>query len=154
LYRRQADPMSAAAGIDVLLGHMGGPLWAKKHQGAWTFPKGEREPGESESAAALREFMEETGLTPPVQNIASALDLGLSQTNGKTIQLFALEAPTDYALSGFTPGTFEMIWPPKSGRTQTFPELDRIEWVPLTEAADLLTAGQRPFVDRLLSALT
>ncbi|MFD8388817.1 NUDIX domain-containing protein [Streptomyces sp. NPDC059680] len=132
-------------GLEVLLGHMGGPLWAKKDAGAWTVPKGEYDPDEPAWEAARREFREELGLAPPD---GKAIPLGeVVQKNGKIVTAWAVEADPD--LSGFSPGTFSMEWPPRSGRVREFPELDRVEWLGLDRARALIIAAQTAFLDRL-----
>ncbi|MER6567784.1 NUDIX domain-containing protein [Streptomyces sp. NPDC001093] len=132
-------------GLEVLLGHMGGPLWAKKDAGAWTVPKGEYDPDEPAWEAARREFQEELGLAPPD---GKAVPLGeVAQKNGKVVTAWAVEADPD--LSGFSPGTFSMEWPPRSGRVREFPELDRVEWLGLDRARALIIAAQTAFLDRL-----
>ncbi|AOR35696.1 DNA mismatch repair protein MutT [Streptomyces fodineus] len=132
-------------GLEVLLGHMGGPLWAKKDAGAWTVPKGEYEPDEPAWEAARREFQEELGLPPPD---GRAVPLGeVVQRNGKIVTAWAVEADPD--LAGFAPGSFTMEWPPRSGRVREFPELDRVEWLGLDRARALIIAAQTTFLDRL-----
>ncbi|WP_330456444.1 NUDIX domain-containing protein [Streptomyces sp. NBC_00820] len=132
-------------GLEVLLGHMGGPFFAKKDAGAWTVPKGEYEPDEPAWEAARREFQEELGLAPPD---GEAVPLGeIAQANGKIVTAWAVEADLDPAT--ITPGTFTMEWPPRSGRTQEFPELDRVEWLGLGRARAVLVKGQSAFLDRL-----
>ncbi|WP_433448869.1 NUDIX domain-containing protein [Streptomyces sp. CA-142005] len=132
-------------GLEVLLGHMGGPLWAKKDAGAWTVPKGEYDPDEPAWEAARREFREELGLAPPE---GTAVPLGeVAQKNGKIVTAWAVEADPD--LSGFSPGTFPLEWPPRSGRMREFPELDRVEWLGLDRARELIIAAQTAFLDRL-----
>ncbi|MEU9440182.1 NUDIX domain-containing protein [Streptomyces sp. NPDC048304] len=132
-------------GLEVLLGHMGGPLWAKKDAGAWTVPKGEYDPGEPAWEAARREFQEELGLAPPD---GEAVPLGeVAQKNGKIVTAWAVEADPD--LGGFRPGTFTMEWPPRSGRMRQFPELDRVEWFGLERARELVITAQAAFLDRL-----
>ncbi|MER6066676.1 NUDIX domain-containing protein [Streptomyces sp. NPDC001792] len=139
LYRHTDD------GLEVLLGHMGGPLWAKKDAGAWTVPKGEYDPDEPAWEAARREFREELGLAPPD---GEAVPLGeVAQKNGKVVTAWAVEADPD--LSGFSPGTFTLEWPPRSGRRREFPELDRVEWLGLDRARELVIAAQTAFLDRL-----
>ncbi|MEU2929182.1 NUDIX domain-containing protein [Streptomyces sp. NPDC007251] len=134
-----------AEGLEVLLGHMGGPLWAKKDAGAWTVPKGEYDPGEPAWEAARREFREELGLAPPD---GEAVPLGeVAQKNGKIVTAWAVEADPD--LSGFRAGTFTMEWPPRSGRMRRFPELDRVEWLGLERARELVITAQAAFLDRL-----
>ena len=140
LFRHTGD------GLGVLLGHMGGPFFARRDAGAWTVPKGEYEP-ESESAwdAARREFEEELGLPPPD---GEAVPLGeVRQTNGKVVTAFAIEADLDPAT--VVPGVFTMEWPPRSGRTQEFPELDRVEWFGLDRARAVIVKAQAAFLDRL-----
>jgi len=133
-------------GLEVLLGHMGGPFFAKRDAGAWTVPKGEYQP-EEETAwdAARREFQEELGLAPPD---GEAVALGeVRQTGGKTVTAWAVEADLDPAT--ISPGTFRMEWPPKSGQTREFPELDRVEWFGLDRARDVIVKAQAAFLDRL-----
>ncbi|MGW0418155.1 NUDIX domain-containing protein [Streptomyces sp. NPDC003015] len=132
--------------LEVLLGHMGGPFFARRDAGAWTVPKGEYEPdSESAWAAARREFQEELGLPPPD---GEAVPLGeVRQTNGKVVTAWAIEADLDPAT--VVPGVFAMEWPPKSGRTQEFPELDRVEWFGLDRARAVIVKAQAAFLDRL-----
>jgi predicted NUDIX family NTP pyrophosphohydrolase len=135
--------------LELLLAHMGGPFWTGREEGAWSFPKGGVEAGETVVDAALREFREETGLHAPAGPL---LDLGTLKTNStKTVHLWALEGEVD--LDGFQPGTFELEWPPHSGRVLAVPEIDRVRWASPDEAQRLLVKGQRPFVGRLLDAL-
>ncbi|WP_329214571.1 NUDIX domain-containing protein [Streptomyces sp. NBC_01485] len=132
-------------GPEVLLGHMGGPYFAKKDAGAWTVPKGEYEPGETAWEAARREFREELGLPPPD---GEAIPLGeVRQTNGKIVTAWAVEADLDPTT--IDPGTFTMEWPPRSGRVQEFPELDRVAWFGLARARELIVTAQATFLDRL-----
>jgi predicted NUDIX family NTP pyrophosphohydrolase len=134
------------AGVEVLLGHMGGPYFAHRDAGAWGVPKGEYEP-ESETAwdAARREFQEELGLPPPV---GDAVPLGEArQSNGKLVTVWAIEADLDP--DTVTPGTFRMEWPPKSGLTEEFPELDRVAWFGLDRAREVIVKAQGAFLDRL-----
>ncbi|MFI1727773.1 NUDIX domain-containing protein [Streptomyces acidicola] len=139
LYRR------AAGGLEVLLGHMGGPFFARRNAGAWTVPKGEYEPDEPTWEAACREFQEELGLAPPD---GEAVPLGeVRQTGGKVVTAWAVEADLDPA--AVVPGTFRMEWPPKSGRVQEFPELDRVEWLGLDRAREVIVKAQAAFLDRL-----
>jgi predicted NUDIX family NTP pyrophosphohydrolase len=124
---------------------MGGPYFARRDAGAWTLPKGEYEPGEAAWDAARREFQEELGLPPPD---GQAVALGeVTQANGKVVTAWAVEADLDPA--AVVPGTFTMEWPPKSGRRQEFPELDRVEWMTPERARPLLVKGQTVFLDRL-----
>ncbi|GHH11929.1 NUDIX domain-containing protein [Streptomyces lanatus] len=134
-----------ADGLEVLLGHMGGPFFAKRDAGAWTVPKGEYEPEEPAWEAARREFREELGLTPPD---GEAVPLGeVKQSGGKIVTVWAIEADLDPATA--VPGTFTMEWPPRSGRMQEFPELDRVEWVRLDRAREVIVKAQAVFLDRL-----
>ncbi|MBZ9638135.1 NUDIX domain-containing protein [Streptomyces sp. PSKA30] len=133
-------------GLQVLLGHMGGPFFARRNTGAWTVPKGEYDPREPAWEAARREFEEELGLPPPD---GEAVPLGeVRQTNGKIVTAWAVEADLDPA--SISPGTFTMEWPPKSGRTQEFPELDRVEWFGLDRAREVIVKAQAAFLDRLV----
>jgi predicted NUDIX family NTP pyrophosphohydrolase len=135
----------ANLGIEVLLGHMGGPFWARKDDGAWSIPKGEYEPPEDAAAAARREFTEELGRPVPAGEL---IELGsVTQPRGKVVTVWALEG--DFDPDSVVPGTFEMEWPPRSGRRQEFPEIDRAAWFALDAAASKLVTGQRPFLDRL-----
>ncbi|MFD5796677.1 NUDIX domain-containing protein [Streptomyces diastatochromogenes] len=132
-------------GLEVLLGHMGGPFFAKKGAGAWTVPKGEYEPDEPAWEAARREFREELGLAPPD---GEAVPLGeVAQANGKIVTVWAIQADLDP--EAVEPGTFTMEWPPRSGRTQEFPELDRVAWFGLDQARELIVTAQAAFLDRL-----
>ena len=137
-------------GLEVLLGHMGGPFWARKDAGAWTVPKGEYTGDETPEAAARREFTEELGLPVPPGEL---VDLGtVKQSGGKTVTVWALAADLDPAT--VVPGTFELEWPRNSGRIQEFPELDRVEWFDLETAATKIVGGQRAFLDRLTDELS
>jgi predicted NUDIX family NTP pyrophosphohydrolase len=129
----------------VLIGHLGGPLWARREDAAWSIPKGEIEPDEDPGAAASREFTEELGLPVPD---GAWLELGeVRQSGGKVVTCWAIEADLDP--STVTLGTFEMQWPPRSGKTQLFPELDRVEWCDLALARTRLVRAQQDFLDRL-----
>jgi predicted NUDIX family NTP pyrophosphohydrolase len=133
---------------EVLLVHPGGPFWAKKDDGAWSIPKGLQEPGEEPLAAARREFAEETGTLPS----GEAIPLGsFRQASGKTVTAFALAGDLD--LAGFRSNSFEIEWPPRSGRRQAFPEADRAGWFTLAEARVKLTRGQLPLLDALARVL-
>jgi predicted NUDIX family NTP pyrophosphohydrolase len=136
-YRRRKE-------LEVLLAHPGGPLWAKKDAGVWTIPKGLIEPGDDAISAARREFKEETNLVPAGDMIELA---PVRQKSGKSVQAFALEA--DFDLTLFASNTFEMEWPPKSGRRQTFPEVDRIGYFTLPAAKAKILAYQIPFLSEL-----
>ncbi|WP_328745350.1 NUDIX domain-containing protein [Streptomyces sp. NBC_00285] len=139
LFRHTGD------GLEVLLGHMGGPFFARRDAGAWTVPKGEYEPDEPAWDAARREFQEELGLAPPD---GVAVPLGeVRQTNGKVVTVWAIEADLDPAT--VVPGTFRMEWPPKSGQMREFPELDRVEWFGLDRARAVIVTAQAAFLDRL-----
>ena len=133
-----------AGEIEVLLVHPGGPFWARRDAGAWSIPKGEYSDDEDAQAAARREFAEETGwridgeLTP----------LGeIRQKAGKAVTAFAAEGDFDPAT--LTSNSFEMEWPPKSGRIASLPEVDRAGWFSLAEAREKIIEGQRPLLDRL-----
>jgi predicted NUDIX family NTP pyrophosphohydrolase len=140
LYRR------TAGGIEVLLGHPGGPFWRNKDMGSWS--KGLIGAGESPLAAAKREFVEETGYKPR----GKSLPLGAAkQPGGKIVHVWAVEDNWDAAL--LKSNMFEMEWPPGSGRRQSFPELDRAAWLSLAEARAKTSKGQVVFLDRLVEAL-
>jgi predicted NUDIX family NTP pyrophosphohydrolase len=142
LYRR------TAGGIEVLLGHPGGPFWRNKDMGSWSIPKGLIGAGESPLAAAKREFVEETGYKPR----GKSLPLGAAkQPGGKIVHVWAGEDNWDAAL--LKSNMFEMEWPPGSGRRQSFPELDRAAWLSLAEARAKTSKGQVVFLDRLVEAL-
>ncbi|GAA2441873.1 NUDIX domain-containing protein [Streptomyces glaucus] len=129
----------------MLLGHLGGPFFARRDAGAWTLPKGEYGPGESAWAAARREFREELGLPPPD---GAAVALGeVRQAGGKVVTAWAVEADLDPAT--IDPGTFRMEWPPRSGRFADFPELDRVAWFGLERAREVIVTAQAAFLDRL-----
>jgi predicted NUDIX family NTP pyrophosphohydrolase len=134
---------------EVLLGHMGGPIWAPRNAGAWTIPKGEYQLDEDPLAAACREFEEEIGCPVPS---ADFVDLGeVRQSGGKIVRAWAAEGDLDPAVA--VSNTFEMEWPPKSGQVQSFPELDRVEWFDLASAATKIIVAQRAFLDRLSAQL-
>ena len=134
------------AGVEVLLGHMGGPYWARKDDAAWSIPKGEHEPDEDAFAAAEREFTEELGHRPPP---GPSAELGtVSQRGGrKQITVFAREG--DFDPASLHPGTFDLEWPPRSGTVQAFPEVDRVAWFDLPTARRKLVAAQVEFIERL-----
>jgi predicted NUDIX family NTP pyrophosphohydrolase len=136
------------AALEVLLVHPGGPFWANKDEGAWSIPKGEYAEGEDPLAEARREFTEETGLHPDGELIALA---AIRQPSGKIITVWALEGDCD--ASQCHSNFFSMEWPPKSGRQQQFPEVDRAEWFPLEVAKTKLSKGQLGFLDRLAEHL-
>ena len=142
---------TASDGVQVLLGHMGGPFWARKDAGAWSVPKGELDDAEPALAAAVREFAEELGLPLPLA-VERLVGLGeVRQSGGKQVEVWAGEADLDP--SAVTPGTFTLEWPPRSGRLAEFPEIDRVDWFGLGEAGERIVAGQRPFLDRLAEYL-
>lgn len=131
--------------VEVLIGHPGGPFWARKDEGSWSIPKGEYTLGEDAWAMAVREFTEEIGCPPPA---GPRLDLGTAkQPSGKVLTVFAVAADLD--ISRARSNTFTMEWPRGSGRLQEFPELDRVAWLPVAEARVKLLKGQRVFLDRL-----
>jgi predicted NUDIX family NTP pyrophosphohydrolase len=137
-----------AGELEVLLGHMGGPFWARRDEGAWSIPKGELEEGEPPLAAALREFAEELGHAPPEGPV---VELGeIRQKAGKRVIAFAMEG--DFDPQAIAPGTFEMQWPPRSGRMQSFPEVDRVAWFDLVTAAAKIVRGQAELLERLVHA--
>jgi predicted NUDIX family NTP pyrophosphohydrolase len=132
--------------FEVLLAHPGGPYWRNKDDGAWSIPKGNVESGDV-LACAKREFTEETGLvaTGPFMALTP-----LRQKSGKVVHAFAFEA--DFSLGEFTSNHFEMEWPPRSGKQQSFPEVDRIAYFSVALARKKILAGQRPFIEELLRA--
>jgi predicted NUDIX family NTP pyrophosphohydrolase len=140
---------ATAGGVEVLLVHPGGPFWAKKDDGAWFIPKGELEAGEEPLAAALREFQEELGIaSPPGEPLA----LGTAKNKGgKLIHAWAL--PGDLDLSGFRSNTFELEWPPRSGKLREFPEVDRASYFTVAEAERKLHVAEQPLLARLLLLL-
>lgn len=139
LFRRRGD------GVEVLLGHSGGPYYAGRDVNAWSVPKGEY--GEDETAfdAAHREFTEELGLPVPD---GERIPLGdIVQRNGKVVTVWAIEADLDPAT--IVPGLFAMPWPPESGRIQQFPEIDRVAWLGVAQARVWMISGQQDLLDRL-----
>lgn len=147
LFRRSPD-------LEVLIGHMGGPLWARKDASAWSIPKGEYEPAEEEPrAAAAREFGEELGLPVPEGEWIPLGDVEYgSGRSRKQVTVWAVEGDLDPA--DVVPGTFEMEWPPRSGRKAEFPEIDRAAWFTPDIATEKLGKGQRPYLSRLIAHLT
>ena len=142
LYRR------GERGLEVLLVHPGGPFWRAKDLGAWSLAKGEIDPGEEPAACALREFEEETG----TRLEGLPVPLGeVRQAGGKTVIGFALEGDLDP--DAIRSITFELEWPPRSGRRQSYPEVDRAAWFTLDEAREKLNAAQAAFLDRLVALL-
>jgi len=143
LYRR------GPKGLEVLLVHPGGPFWQKRDAGAWQIPKGKIDEGEALLAAALREFREELGVT---------LDGGtarpltrIRQAAGKWVDTFAIQGDLD--VDAIVSETFEMEWPPKSGRRQSYPEIDRARWFPLQDARAKMLESQIPLLDELEAVL-
>jgi predicted NUDIX family NTP pyrophosphohydrolase len=133
-------------GLEVLLVHPGGPFWAKKDLGAWSIPKGEYSDQDDPRATAIREFTEETGMCPR----GELRPLGeLTQPGRKIVTAFAVEG--DFDTATLKSNTFELEWPPKSGRKATFPEVDRAEWFMLEIAREKILPGQREFITRLLA---
>jgi predicted NUDIX family NTP pyrophosphohydrolase len=144
LYRRPGG-----GGCEVLAGHMGGPFWARKDAGAWSIPKGEHGPDDDPLAAARREFEEEMGSPVPT---AELVPLGtVRQSGGKVLTVWAGEGDLDAAST--RSNTFPLEWPPRSGRVQEFPEIDRAAWLSLDEAREKLVRGQVAYLDRLLDHL-
>jgi predicted NUDIX family NTP pyrophosphohydrolase len=131
--------------IEVLLGHPGGPFFAKKDADAWSVLKGEFDPSEDPVAVARREFEEETGLAAPDGPL---LELGqVRQRGGKVVTAWAIEGDLDPEAA--VSNTFEMEWPPRSGKRQTFPEIDRVGWFDVPSARNKIKSAQIPFLDRL-----
>ena len=133
-----------AGGPEVFLVHPGGPFWARKDEHAWSIPKGELDGGEDPLTAARREFAEETGLS--VDGDFRALP-PCKQSGGKLVHAFAVEGDADPA--AVKSNTFELEWPPRSGRRQQFPEVDRAAWFPLVTARGKIHKGQLPLLDAL-----
>ena len=131
--------------IEFFLVHPGGPFWAKKDQGAWSIPKGEYDTGEDPLAAAKREFQEETG--QPIHGKFTALS-PIKQKAGKTVQAWLVEGEVDIA--AIHSNTFEMEWPPKSGRKQHFPEIDKGEWFDSATAKIKINENQAAMIDEAL----
>jgi predicted NUDIX family NTP pyrophosphohydrolase len=162
LYRRPTDE---AAGLEVLLVHPGGPYWAKKDAGAWSIPKGNVEPGEDALQAACREFLEETGhdigdvaawssrsATTVAPDETRFLPLGgVKYRNHKIVRAWAVEGDCD--ADAVRSITFEMEWPPRSGRIMAFPEIDRAAWFDLRAAREAVLKAQRRFIDDLEALL-
>ena len=139
LHRRRGDE------LEVLLVHPGGPFWSRRDSGVWSIPKGEYAPDEDPLAAARREFEEELGAPPPD---APAQDLGeIRQRGGKLVRAWALEGDLD--ASAITSNTFELQWPPRSGRMIEVPEVDRAEWFDLDTAREKINPAQVELLDRL-----
>lgn len=143
VYRRRLE------GTEVLLGHMGGPFWARRDAGAWSIPKGEYDDAEEPRAAAFREFREELGIDPPDGELIALGEV--RQSGGKVVTAWAVEGAVDP--SAVEPGTFEMEWPRGSGHMRKFPEVDRVAWFGLDEASEKIVAGQRELLARLRTSL-
>jgi len=136
-------------GVEVLIGHPGGPFWARKDEGAWSIPKGEYVDGEDPWSAAQREFLEEVGKEPPA---GPRIEFApLRQPSGKVITAFAVRGDLD--LEGAVSNTFTLEWPKGSGNIREYPEIDRVGWFSVAEATTKLVKGQRPLLDRLTAAL-
>ncbi|MFI8632647.1 NUDIX domain-containing protein [Microbacterium sp. NPDC077663] len=145
LYRLDGE-----GGVSAFVAHMGGPYWAKKDEGAWSIPKGELEDGEDALDAAKREFREELGVDAPEADYA---ELGtFAYSSGKRVTVFVADG-AGFDADEFTFGEFEMEWPPRSGRSASFPEVDRAEWMPLARARERVVKGQRPALDRLVDLI-
>jgi predicted NUDIX family NTP pyrophosphohydrolase len=145
MYRGRTEQSNS---VEILLAHPGGPFWKNKDDGAWTIPKGEVTPGEDLLAAAIREFTEETGLTP----VPPFVPLGeIKQKSGKIIHAWAFQGDCDPAQ--IRSNTFELEWPPKSGRTQEFPEIDRAKFYDLVAARQKILVSERPLLDRLAESV-
>jgi predicted NUDIX family NTP pyrophosphohydrolase len=141
-----------AAPPKLLLVHPGGPYWAKKDLGAWSIPKGEPEPGEEPRQCALRELREELGPAAPPLSPDELIELGsVRQKGGKLVHAWA--APADFDPADLASESFELEWPPRSGRRQEFPEVDRAEWFDPDEARRRILPAQAELIDRLLAAL-
>lgn len=140
MYRRRRG-----GALEVLLAHPGGPFWRRRDAGAWSIPKGEVSPLESPETTALREFREELGIEP--QGRLESLGT-IRQKAGKYVDAFALEG--DFEPERLSSNTFEVEWPPKSGRRAKFPEVDRVEWFDLERAREKMLAGQVEFLDMLV----
>ncbi len=137
LYRRVPVPA-------VLLVHPGGPFWARRHVGAWQIPKGQIEPDEGVEDAARREVAEELGVT--VSGPLAPLGM-VRQSGGKSVSAFAAEQDVD--TDAITSMTFEIEWPPRSGRRRAFPEVDAARWMPVEEARTMMLKSQLPLLDRI-----
>jgi predicted NUDIX family NTP pyrophosphohydrolase len=141
-------PFRRRSELQVLLGHPGGPYWARKDAGAWTIPKGLVDRGETMLATALREFTEETGFSARGTFIPLS---SVKQKSGKTVHAFACKG--DFDPEKLACNTFEIEWPPKSGRRKSFAEIDQVEWFGLTAARKKIIGYQRPLLDELESVL-
>jgi predicted NUDIX family NTP pyrophosphohydrolase len=133
------------AGLEVFIAHMGGPFWARKDAAAWSIPKGEFPESESSLSAATREFEEEIGIPAPSLDYVRLGEF--RQSSGKIVIAFAAES--DLEVAGVRSNTFDMEWPPRSGRTQSFPEIDDARWFGIPTARVKLVKGQVPILDAL-----
>lgn len=138
-----------AGAVEVWIAHMGGPFWSRKDEAAWSIPKGEHGPDEDPLAVACREFEEEIGV--PAPDLDYTLLGEYKQPSRKLITVYSAEYHGDLAF--VASNTFEMEWPPRSGRIAVFPEIDRVEWFGMDEARTRLKAAQVPFLERLETAL-
>lgn len=139
LWRRRGDR------LEVYVAHMGGPFWSRKDAAAWSIPKGEYGPDEDALTAARREFAEEIGVAAPALDYVTLGEF--RQSSGKVVTAFAAES--DFEVAEVHSNTFPAEWPPKSGRIQEFPEIDRAEWMPTADAAWRLVKGQQPLLEAL-----
>jgi predicted NUDIX family NTP pyrophosphohydrolase len=148
LYRLQREHVASGFSrtLEVLLVHPGGPLWAKKDEGAWSIPKGEIDADEDPLSAARREFEEELGSPVAGEFVKLA---PIRQASGKLVYAWAIES--DFDTATFRSGTFSMEWPPRSGRQQEFPEVDRAEWFTIDDAKRKINKGQIPLLEQLSS---
>jgi predicted NUDIX family NTP pyrophosphohydrolase len=128
-------------GLEVLLAHPGGPFWTKRDNGAWTIPKGRIDAGSDLLGTARREFAEETGIAAEGEFVPLR---PVRQKSGKLVHAWAIEA--DFDLTGFSSNSFELEWPPRSGRHQNFPEIDRIAYFAYPTALEKIIAYQQPFL--------
>jgi predicted NUDIX family NTP pyrophosphohydrolase len=141
--------ITAAGVVQVLLAHPGGPFWSRKDEGAWSVPKGEYDLDTDALATAFREFREETGHDAPA---GEPIPLGeVRQPSGKRVTAWALKGELDVTTA--SSNTFEMEWPRGSGTMREFPEVDRLEWVPVEAARTKLLKGQVPFLERLTESI-
>ena len=143
LWRRREN------GLEVFVAHMGGPFWARKDAAAWSIPKGEYDADEDALAAARREFGEEIGVPAPDHDYVLLGEF--RQSSGKVVTAFT--AQSEFEVAEVHSNTFPVEWPPRSGRTQEFPEIDRAQWMTVADAAWRLVKGQAPLLDALAEAI-
>jgi predicted NUDIX family NTP pyrophosphohydrolase len=143
LWHRSADS------LEVFIAHMGGPFWSRKDAAAWSIPKGEFLADEDALLAARREFVEEIGVPAPALDYVKLGEF--RQSSGKVVVAFAAES--DFAVAEVSSNTFPVEWPPRSGRIQQFPEIDRAEWMSLADAEWRLVKGQVPLLEALRSII-